>query len=82
MRCASISARTSRPTLTADRQGALLRLANGALWQFRVGTGELVLEDSLWIDGEGRPHQTQQLLVTGVADKGGTSIGWLLKRSG
>jgi uncharacterized heparinase superfamily protein len=70
------------PTLTADRQGALLRLSNGALWQFRVGTGELVLDDSLWIDGEGRPHATQQLLVTGTADKGGTSIGWLLKRSG
>ena len=70
------------PTLTADRQGALLRLASGALWQFRVGAGELVLEDSLWVDGEGRPHPTQQLVVTGVANGGGTSLGWLLKRSG
>ncbi len=70
------------PTLTADRQGALLRLASGTLWQFRVGTGELVLEESLWVDGEGRPHPTLQLVVTGTADKGGTSIGWLLKRSG
>lgn len=70
------------PTLTADRQGALLRLANGALWQFRVGTGELVLEESLWVDGEGRPHGTQQLIVTGTVSSGGASIGWLLKRSG
>jgi len=70
------------PTLTADRQGALLRLANGVLWQFRVGAGELVLEESLWVDSEGRPHPTQQLLVTGVAGTGGTSLGWLLKRSG
>ncbi|MBO9576451.1 MAG: heparinase II/III family protein [Sphingobium sp.] len=70
------------PTLTADRQGALLRLATGALWQFRVGAGELVLEDSLWVDGEGRPHPTQQLVVTGTAGGGGSSIGWLLKRSG
>lgn len=70
------------PTLTADRQGALLRLASGALWQFRVGAGELVVEDSLWVDGEGRPHPTQQLLVSGVVGAGGTSIGWLLKKSG
>lgn len=70
------------PTLTADRQGALLRLASGALWQFRVGTGELVLEESIWVDGEGRPHPTQQLLVTGTVNSGGKSIGWLLKRSG
>jgi len=70
------------PTLTADRQGALLRLANGALWQFRVGTGELVVEESLWVDGEGRPHPTHQLVVSGVAGAGGTSIGWLLKKSG
>jgi uncharacterized heparinase superfamily protein len=70
------------PTLTADRQGALLRLSNGTLWQFRVGTGELVLEDSLWVDGEGRPHPAQQLVVSGTAGGGGSSIGWLLRRSG
>lgn len=70
------------PTLTADRQGALLRLPNGALWQFRVGAGEISVEDSLWVDGEGRPHPTQQLVVNGAADAAGTSIGWLLKKSG
>ncbi|MBN8831909.1 MAG: heparinase II/III family protein [Sphingomonadales bacterium] len=70
------------PTLTADKQGALLRMSNGALWQFRVGAGELSVEDSLWIDGEGRPHPTQQLVVNATAATGGTSIGWLLKKSG
>jgi uncharacterized heparinase superfamily protein len=70
------------PTLTADKQGALLRLSNGALWQFRVGAGELSVEDSLWVDGEGRPHPTQQLVVNGSTGSGGTSIGWLLKKSG
>ena len=70
------------PTLTADRQGALLRLPNGTLWQFRVGAGEISVEDSLLVDGEGRPHPTQQLVVHGIADASGTSIGWLLKKSG
>ncbi len=70
------------PTLTADRQGALLRLPSGMLWQFRVGSGELSVEESLWVDGDGRPHPTQQLVVNATADSGGTSIGWLLKRSG
>jgi uncharacterized heparinase superfamily protein len=70
------------PTLTADRQGALLRLPNGGLWQFRVGAGELSVEDSLWVDGDGRPHPSQQLVVSGIAGAGGTSIGWLLKKSG
>lgn len=70
------------PTLTADRQGALLRLPNGALWQFRVGAGELSVEDSLWVDGDGRPHPTQQLVVNATSGTGGTSIGWLLKKSG
>jgi len=70
------------PTLTADRQGALLRLPNGALWQFRVGAGELALEDSLWVDGEGRPHPTQQLVVNAETGAGGSSVGWLLKKSG
>lgn len=70
------------PTLTADRQGALLRLPNGALWQFRVGAGQISVEDSLWVDGEGRPHPTQQLVVNGIAEAAGTSIGWLLKKSG
>lgn len=70
------------PTLTADKQGALLRLSNGALWQFRVGAGEIAIEDSLWVDGEGRPHPTQQLVVNATTGPGGTSVGWLLKKSG
>ncbi|CAH0348350.1 FtsZ-localized protein C [Sphingobium sp. CECT 9361] len=70
------------PTVTVDAQGALLRIDLGALWQFRTGSGTLSVEDSLWIDGDGRPHACQQLVVTGEAQPGGTSTGWLLKRVG
>ncbi|HEX7819218.1 MAG TPA: heparinase II/III family protein [Sphingobium sp.] len=71
------------PTLTADRQGAVLRLlSDSSLWQFRVSEGALEIEESCWVDGEGRPHSSQQLVVTGTATSGGASVGWLFKRSG
>ncbi len=70
------------PTLTADAQGALLRIDMGALWQFRTGSGTIAIEDSLWVDGHGRPHACQQLVVSGQAEPGGSSIGWLFKRVG
>ncbi|MDX3901293.1 MAG: heparinase II/III family protein [Sphingobium sp.] len=70
------------PTPTADGLGALLRIDLGALWQFRAGAGKLAIEDSLWVDGDGRPHPTRQLVVSAEALPGGASIGWLLKRVG
>jgi uncharacterized heparinase superfamily protein len=70
------------PTLTADNQAALLRIDMGALWQYRTGSGVLTLEDSLWVDPDGRPHPTKQLVVTSEALSGGSSIGWLFKRVG
>lgn len=70
------------PTLTADAQGALLRIDMGALWQFRTGSGTITIEDSLWVDGEGKPRACQQLVVSGQAEPGGISTGWLLKRVG
>ncbi len=70
------------PTLTANNQGALLRIDYGALWQFRTGSGVLTVEESLWVDGDGRPHPTRQLVVTTEALPGGSSIGWLFKRVG
>ncbi|QUM73375.1 heparinase II/III family protein [Sphingopyxis granuli] len=69
-------------SLTADRLGALLRIAGGPLWQFRASEGTLAVEESLWVDGEGRPHPTEQLVVTGSAPAGGVSIGWIFKHIG
>ncbi|MEK6637115.1 MAG: heparinase II/III family protein [Pseudomonadota bacterium] len=69
-------------TPTADGMGALLRIEGGALWQFRVRGAKLSIDDSIWIDGEGRPNPTQQLVASGEAPAGGASISWSLKRAG
>lgn len=66
---------------TADGQAALLRLPGNILWQFRCKGGSLAIEESLWIDGDGRPHPTEQLVVTGETPPGGTSVSWWFHRS-
>lgn len=66
---------------TADGMAALLRLPQGGLWQFRCRGGSLSVEDSMWIDGEGRPQPTQQLVVAGIAPAGGASVSWALKHA-
>ena len=69
-------------TPTADGMGALLRIERGALWQFRCRGGTLSIDESLWIDGDARPHATLQLVVSGEAPPGGASIGWVMRRAG
>jgi len=66
---------------TADGMGALLRLVDGPLWQFRCRGGALAVEESLWIDGGARPRATHQLVISGEAHAGGATVGWLFKRA-
>ncbi len=66
---------------TADGLAAVLRLPGGVLWQFRCRGAALAIEDSVWIDGDGRPHRTEQLVVTGGAPAGGTSVSWWFHRA-
>ncbi|MCX9148378.1 heparinase II/III family protein [Erythrobacter sp. WG] len=75
--------------LSSDRRGASLLLPDGRLWQFRMGgdrasAGEITLsaEDSLWVDGEGRPHATEQLVIEGLALRSGGQFSWLLRKTG
>ena len=70
------------PTATADGMGALLRIELGAIWQFRANAGKLAIEESLWVDSQGRPHESRQLVITAEALPGGSTIGWLFKRMG
>ena len=72
--------------LSGDKRGAGLALPDGSYWQMRLGgdiaDAELAIEDSLWVDGEGRPHATSQLVIEGLASRGGGRFPWLLKRMG
>lgn len=72
--------------LSEDKAGASLLLPNGSLWQFRMGADDsgvcLALEESLWVDGEGRPHPIQQLAIQGMASRSGGQFSWLLKKMG
>ncbi|MEZ5743141.1 MAG: heparinase II/III family protein [Sphingomonadaceae bacterium] len=68
--------------LSEDGHGAGLALPDGSYWQFRSGSGELRIEDSLWVDGNGRPVPIQQLVIQGMVSRGGGNFAWLLKKMG
>lgn len=72
--------------LSDDRRGAGLSLPDGSYWQMRLGgdaaVGTLSIEESIWVDGEGRPHPIQQLVVEGMTSRSGGSFPWLLKKMG
>ena len=65
--------------------GAGLALSDGSYWQFVAAGAEdcqLLVEESLWVDGVGRPHPIQQLVLQGMVSRGGGNFSWLLKRMG
>lgn len=66
---------------TADGQAAILRTPSGTLWQFRCKGGTLAIEDSIWIDGRGRPQNAEQLVVRGDSPAGGASVSWVFHRA-
>ena len=75
--------------LSGDKRGATLLLPDGRLWQFRLGGDRagadaitLSAEDSLWVDGEGRPHATEQLVIEGLALRSGGQFSWRFKKTG
>jgi uncharacterized heparinase superfamily protein len=65
---------------TAGGRGAGLALPDGSYWQFVAGEGTLEVDESLWVDGDGRPHPVQQLVLQGLVSRGGGSFSWLLKK--
>lgn len=72
--------------LSEDKRGASLMLPDGTLWQFRLGGNDsgagVEIEESMWVDGDGRPHAIDQLVIQGMASRGGGQFSWLLKKMG
>jgi uncharacterized heparinase superfamily protein len=66
---------------TADGMAAFLRLPDGKVWQFRTRGGTLAIEDSVWIDGQGRPVPTSQLVINGESLAGGANVSWVFHRA-
>ncbi len=64
----------------SDGKGALLRLGGETIWQFHARGGDVAIEDSLWIDGEGIPRESYQLVIQTEALPGGADIGWMFRR--
>lgn len=69
-------------TPTGNVQTALLRMAGGSSWAFAAAGGTLSVDDSLWVDEEGHPHPTRQLVIAADTGKGGLTIGWQLRHLG
>jgi uncharacterized heparinase superfamily protein len=68
--------------LSEDKQGVGMALPDGSYWQFRSGSGEITIEESIWADGQGRPVPVQQLVIQGLVSRGGGNFAWLLKKMG
>jgi uncharacterized heparinase superfamily protein len=77
-------ARHIEARVAEDRRGASMVLPDGSLWQFRLAgeaTGVAVsLEESMWVDGTGKAHPIEQLVVQGMASRGGEQYSWLFKK--
>jgi uncharacterized heparinase superfamily protein len=68
-------------TITADGMGAILRSKGAPPWNFRCRGGNLAMEESIWIDGRGQPHNTIQLVIVGEVSALGGDIGWTFRRA-
>lgn len=62
-----------------NARATILRMADGSSWTFAAAGGSLSVDDSLWVDEEGVPHPSQQLVLSADAGKGGLSLGWQLR---
>ena len=68
--------------LAADGHAADLLLPDGSFWRFQAEGECIVAEESLWVDGEGRPHETRQMAIEGLTSRGGRRFGWSFRKMG
>jgi len=63
-------------------RGVGLVLPDGNYWQFISADNAIEIDESMWVDGAGRPHPIQQIVIQGLASRGGGHFSWLLKKMG
>ncbi|WP_052208590.1 heparinase II/III family protein [Croceibacterium mercuriale] len=72
------------PALLPGGDGALLPLPDGTQWVFQAPGHPLMVDESLWVDGEGQPHPVQQLVLEGALEgagtQGGAEIAWRFEK--
>ena len=61
--------------------GAILRSPAAPPWNFRCRGAMLTVEESLIVDGRGRPQQSLQLVVVGEVSALGGEIAWQFRRA-
>lgn len=69
-------------SLIRDNQEALLRLPGGSGWRFFNSTGDLTLENSIYLGEGARPRKTKQLVISGTMNEDYGQIKWALQREG
>src|SRR5690606_13449657 len=68
-------------SLGDSERGAALLLPDGSHWQFISGASSVEIDESLWVDGEGRPHPRQPVVAQGRAARGGGRFSRVFKES-
>ncbi len=63
-------------------RGAQLVLPDGSAWEFRVAEGTVSVDDSIWVDGAGRPVAIRALLLSDTIGRSGGSYAWSFALAG
>jgi uncharacterized heparinase superfamily protein len=67
--------------VSRDAEGAaLLRLPSGTRWRLRAAGAEMSLGESIYL-GSGEPRRTQQVMLSGTVEDGGSTVRWALRRA-
>jgi uncharacterized heparinase superfamily protein len=66
-------------SLADGQTAARLRLPSGVSWQLRAAGAEMSLGESIYL-GSGAARKTQQVVLSGTAAPGGTTVRWALRR--
>jgi len=66
-------------SLIENEAAALLRLPSGSVWRLRAAGAEMTLGESIYL-GSGEARKTQQIILSGTAAPGGTTVRWALRR--